>query len=409
MVERHYPRVELVTYVEEKLTDAWKALEECQRETAGILFTGIGVQEAAKAMGEVTRPYEHIPRGGYSLIRALWEVVHHDSKIRRISLDVVTDEILEDVTGEFDIRFEKIHTMPFALHFKEEDYEARHLQLCDSGEVDAVISGFGAVYENLKQRKLPVFRLYPGGFQIRDNLEKLLDRITAKNLRSAGIAIQIINLKSIVRSSINQYDDLKKEGLFYLELLEYVRALQGSLFNLGREYVIYSTRGVVESRLHMDHFGRLLAWGRKRNILIASGIGIGMTAFEAEKSARKALDNALTLKESGFFLLSGDRLQGPMGAREELAYPIRVSGEKDLKMAEKIGINASYLAKIRALMASTGKEAFDADDLASCLGISERSARRVLKKFLDAGHGSLSGKETSRQVGRPKNLVRLKI
>lgn len=409
VVEAYCPEVHLFTYAEEKITDAWRVLDQCQRETSGTLFTGIGVQESARAMGQIINPYEHIPRGTYSLIRALWELLHDKKKINRISIDVVTDAILGDIKREFDINFEKIYTMPFAPHVQEQDYENHHLKLYREGKIDAAISGFGAVYENLKQKQIPVFRLYPGSFQIRDNMGKLLDRIRAKTLRSAGIAIQIINLNSIVQHSINQYDDLKKEGQFYLELLEYVRGLQGSLFHLGKEYVIYSTRGGIESQIHMDHFKQLLLWAKKRKIVIASGIGIGLTAFEAEKSARKALSNAGKLGKSGFYIVHDDQIRGPLGENDELGYPIQVSDANNLKISEKIGINPSYLGKIKALILTTGKDTFDSNDLAICLGISERSARRILKKFLDSGHAKILGKETSHQVGRPKNLIKLKI
>ena len=405
VAERYYPHIELIPYVEERLNDAWKALDRCQEETEGILFTGIGVQEAAKARGEVTRPHEHIPRGGYSLTRALWQMDRGD--FQRISIDVVTEQVLADVVREFDIQFEKIYTMPFDRHHGEDEYENRHIHLFESGRVDAIISGFGAVYESLKQRGYPVFRLYPGGFQIRENMDHLLERIRAGHLKSAGIAIQIVKLAG--DPTLNQYDDLKREGEFSLALLEYARALQGSLFNRGKEFVIYSTRGAVDERMNMAHFGRILAWARQKYMGVFSGIGVGITAFEAEKSARKALANAKDVSENAFFIADGDRMQGPLGEAAELTYPIRVADEKELKMAQRIGISPGYLSKIRALVSRTGKTAFDADDMAACLGISQRSARRVLKKFVDSGHGNVSGKETVRQVGRPKNLVKLKL
>ncbi len=78
-------------------------------------------------------------------------------------------------------------------------------------------------------------------------------------------------------------------------------------------------------------------------------------------------------------------------------------------MADKIGITPGYLSKIRALIAKTDKDTFDAHDFSICLGISERSARRILKKFIDSGFARLEGKETANQVGRPKNLVKIRI
>ncbi len=409
VVAEYYPGVDLTPYVEEEISHAGNPLAQCRRENQGILFTGIGVQESARAFGEVTVPYEHIPRGGYSLIRTLWDIHRRHGKIGRISIDVVDEDIIRDTVRELGEGGDQIHSMPFALHLGETDYRDRHLALYADGEVDALISGFGAVYEDLKKRGLPVFRLYPSRIQIRERLDRLLTEIAAKSLKSAGIAVQLIHLAGLRANSINQYDDLRKQGEFHLELLEYARSLQGSLFNLGREFVIYSTRGVIKSRLHLAHFQRLLAWGEKRKIRIASGIGLGPTAFEAEKSARKALANAVNRKESCVFMVNGGRIRGPLGCEAELDYPIRTLAPGDLETAEKIGIAPGYLAKIRALMAKTGNRTFDAGELALCLDISERSARRILKKFLDSGHARLTGKETASQVGRPKNLIKLNI
>ena len=404
-----YPRVSLTSYVEERISRAAKPLDRCCRENEGILFTGIGVQESALARGRVTLPYEHVPRGALSLVRALWEMNRSGQKIQEVSIDVVTRDIIQSVTLEMGISFEAVHSLPFDPDLPETAYEEWHTRLFRNGRAQALVSGFGAVFDSLKRNLLPVFRLYPSRFEIQENLDRLLARITAKNLRSAGIAIQIIHLASIRKHSIHQYDDLKKEGRFYLELLDYARDLQASLFHMGREYVIYSTRGSVESRENLDRFRALLDWGRAEHIRIASGIGIGSTAFEAEKSGRKALANALKAPESAFFIVHEDRIQGPLFSRDELAYPIRVNTGRDLEMAGAIGIDPSYLGRIRALMAKTGKTVFDAQDLASVLGISERSARRILKKFVDAGFGRVSGKETAGRAGRPKQLIELMI
>jgi len=408
VIERCCPEITLRTYVRERAEDSWEALEQCERENQGILFTGIAVQEAAKARGTVNLPYEHIPRGAYSLLRVLSDIHRSGMKAERVSIDVVTDDILSEVVKEFGVEFKNIYSMPFALHHLEADYQRRHEELYAAGKTDVMVSGFGYIYETLKKKGLPVFRLYASSPQIREAARQLVDRINTRNLRSAGIAIQLIKLKSITRSSINQYDDMKNGGAFFLELVEYVRAIQGSLFNFGtEEYVIFSTRGIIEGKPYQDRFKRLLDWGRKQNIIFASGIGFGATAFEAEKSARKALDNAMQVPDGGFYIVSGTELRGPIGGADELAYRTHVTDARLLDMSEKSGISPSYLDKIKALMDKTQKDTFDASDLAACLGIGQRSARRVLKKLLDGGIAEQNGLEAKRHVGRPKRLVRI--
>lgn len=410
VVARRCPEIELVTYVRERAEDSWQVLGQCQSETQGTLFTGIAVQEGAKARGAVTNPYEHIQRGGYSLLRVLSEMHRSGIKSGKLSIDVVSDDILVEVVKEFGVELESIHSMPFALCRTEQEYFDRHVELYEAGQVEAIATGFGYVYSELKKRGLPVFRLYASNLQIHDSITRLVNRIKTRNLRSAGIAIQLIRLNSISRSSINQYDDMKNGGRFYLELLEYVRAIQGSLFNFGtEEHVIFSTRGLMESELHREHFMRLLAWGRERNIIFSSGIGIGVTAFEAEKSARKALDNASKLEKGGLYVVEGKQIRGPIGEADELKYNTHVVDDRLLEMSRKIGISPSYLDRIRALMEKTRKDTFDSSDLAACLGVGERSARRVLKKFLDSGYAEIHGSEAAHKVGRPKKMVRILI
>ena len=409
-VKRFFPDIAFKTYVRERTEEVHEVLEQSQSECDGLLFSGIGVQEAARAKGVLTKAYTQIERGAYSLIRVFSEILRCGLSFDRISIDVVTPQVLHEVIREFGISFGKVHSMPFMAQHSEQEFLEWHRKLLESDKVDLAISGFGSVYQQLIELGHPVFRMLPSSLQVRDTVERLLVSISTRGLRSAGIAIQLIRLHRNGEHSINQYDRMNNEGRFFLELLDYVRAVQGSLFSIGkREYVIFSTRGVIESPVHLDMFGGLLSWGQKNNIKVCSGIGIGSTSFEAEKSAQTALSHSRKLPHGGVFLVHGDHICGPLGEEEELHYHIRIGDSTLLRIAKEIGISPSYLDRIRAIMDKTGKKTFDSGDLAACLGIGERSARRILKNFLDSGHAVLVGKENSHHVGRPKNLVQINI
>lgn len=409
-MKRFFPDLASKAYIRERTEDTHEVLEQSQSECDGLLFSGIGVQESAKAKGVVTKPFAHIERGAYSLLRVFSEIYRRGLTFDRISIDVVTQPILNEVVREFDMPFGEVHSMPFEAQYPEQQYQDWHRNLLESGKVDLAISGFGSVYQELNRLGHHVFRMLPSTLQVRETVEHLRANIAACDLRSAGIAIQIVRLHRNEEHAMNQYDQMKDEGRFFLELLDYVRTIQGSLFDIGkREYVIYSTRGVIESPVHLDMFSRLLNWGRANNIRVSSGIGIGSTAFEAEKSAQTALSHGSKLPAGGLFLIHEDHIRGPLGEDGELEYRTRIEDSTLLRIASEIGISPSYVDRIQAIMDKTGKSIFDSGDLAACLGISDRSARRVLKKFLDSGHATLVGKENSHQSGRPKNVVKITI
>lgn len=407
---RFFPNVPYREYVRERIEDTHEVIEQCQRECDGLLFSGIGVQEAAKARCILTRPYAKIERGAYSLIRAFSEVIRQGISFDRLSIDCVTHQILHEVVREFGIPFGQVHSMPFSTKTPEQAFLDWHRELLESGQVDLAISGFGLVYQELVSHGHSALRMLPSSLQVRDTVEHLLTAIAAQGLRSAGIAIQIIQLSRNETYSINQYDRMKDEGRFFLELLDYVRAVQGSIFTIGkREYVIFSTRGVIESPEHLEMFGLLIDWGRKNSINVSSGIGIGTTAYEAEKSAQTAISHSRELPEGGLFLVHDDHIRGPLGEEDELLYRTRVEDNALLRIAREMGTTPRYLDRIRAIIEKTGKNTFDSGDLAACLGISERSARRVLKKFMDNGHATVVGQGAPHTVGRPKKLFQIKL
>lgn len=403
-----YENLILNTYIKERIIDTVSLFDSCQMENDGIFFTGVGVLEEIKKTKQIVKPYETIPRSGYSLMSTIWEMEQKQINYKRISIDVVPDNVLHEIIDEFGLSFNKLHTMPFSVDFSEDDYVERHVELYKRGEVDVLISGFSSVYSQLRDMGLPAYRLYPNNIQIRQRLEKLCYSIEARGIRSAGIAIQIIRLKGFTYESFCQYDDLKKRGEFYLELLEYVREIQGSLFAYAREeMIIFTTRGEIENSSNWIHFKELMTWGNRMNTIFHSGIGFGITAYEAERSARKAMAKAQQLKSSSAFIVDGDQIQGPLFESDELQYFIKVEDKKVLEISEKTSIDPSYITKIQALINKSGKDTFDSEDLCTMLNIGERTARRILKKLLDNGYGRVAGKESSSQRGRPKKIIKI--
>ena len=52
-------------------------------------------------------------------------------------------------------------------------------------------------------------------------------------------------------------------------------------------------------------------------------------------------------------------------------------------------------------------DVFDAHELADCLEVTTRSARRIISRLIEAGCGEVYAKENAASRGRPKSLVRI--
>jgi len=78
-------------------------------------------------------------------------------------------------------------------------------------------------------------------------------------------------------------------------------------------------------------------------------------------------------------------------------------------ISEKTGLSMESILKIQAIAGVRKSYVFDASELAECLGITVRSARRILSKIQAAGLGTVCARESAAKGGRPRALVELKF
>ena len=410
IINKIFPEILINIYIEEKIIDALKVFDKCQDENNGIIFTGIGVMKSILNSNKVIKKeYEYIPRSGSSIFKALWEMKQYGILPKTISIDVTSDFLLNETLEELEISFDKIYSLPYSSLLSEEEYLEFHEKRYLSGQSEAIITAYGSVYTSLKEKKYPVFRLSPTNIQVRETVEKLISKIKTQIISDSAIAVQVIKLTSPA-TSLCQYEMQKNKGFFEIDLLEYVKKIQGSLFNFGRdEYIIFSTRGAIKNRENMIDFLEILKIKTKSNFTIFTGIGYGSTSYIAEMSARKALNNSISYNKPSLFIMDGNEVSGPIGEKSELFYDIKISDKKVIKIAETSGVNVLHIVKLISLSQKTKKNEFDSQEVAAYLNITERSARRILKKLVENNFATLYGKEAPKGGGRPKNIIKINI
>lgn len=411
VINEYYPFVEPIPYRKEKVEEVMEIIDDCSNKADGLLFTGIAVLGEAEKYAKLSKPYEAIMRNDSSLMKAFWEIRNDNRPIERVSIDIVEGNLVKEIADEFGIRFENIYIMPYQSDISEKDYVKRHIQLWREGKVDIIISALGAVYNELKEKNLPVYRLNMTVPLIKLSMQNLINKVRTSEIKANQIAIQILKIKNLRAQVTSQYDNLIKKNSVEKELINYVKEIQGSFFQLGTDkYIFFGTRRTLEDSVIIGNFIKIVKNFEIKGITIYSGLGFGNTGWNAEYNATTALEIAEKSSDAAFYIVDeNSKVRGPISDSNENNYDLLVYDEKVNEIAKKIGVSSTYLSKLVSIIKKTNQNTFSSDTLGHYLGVTERSARRVIEKFVSAGYGEVVATTVHKGIGRPKKIVEIKL
>jgi len=411
VVNEYYPNINVSGYKKEKVEEVCEILDKCLSENDGVLFTGCAVLGEALKHCVINKPYEAVMRMDSSIIKAFWDIKNDGKPIERISIDVVDEMLVKEVEKEFGIKINNLYVIPYDANMAEEEYTRRHMELWKQGKVDIVISALGAVYNELKANNLPVYRLNITTPLVKSSMQSLVNRITTDQIKANQIAIQVLRIKNLKQSMVSQYDSLIKKNTVEKELIGYVKEVQGSFFQLGMDkYIIFSTRRTLEDSKTLNYFQKIIKDFHKQGIVLYSGLGFGNTGWDAEYNAQNALELSEKLPQASLYIIDEkSQIRGPISGENEIEYESYVYDKRMNEIAKQIGISNTYLSKILSIMKKKNESVLSADILGQYLDITERSARRILDKFVVAGYGEEVTTTVGKGIGRPKKIIKINI
>ena len=391
-------------YAVSKIDEAYLQIEKSQQECDGLIFTGVGVYSKIVEKVTPSLPCVYIPFLTASIIKSLWELNQRFPKCKNIAIDTVEKSEVEDTIEELNLEDINVHVMNYNHLHSEQNYVDFHLNMHKTRQVSVSIIGLGWVYEELKKKGYPVIRLYSTKSEIKGQISDLTYKIKQAEVKEATMAVQLLSVKS--QQDITQYKALEISSLIESNLVGYLKEIQGSIFNLNsNQYIIFSTRGAVENTHNLMKLKNTLDYLEKSNISIFVGTGLGRTAYESEINANKALEAALKEEKSSVFKVERGNIVGPLLQEDELTYDFIMDNSKTEEMSELINLNPLYIQKINAIKEKYAKDTFTSEELAKHLGVSTRTANRIVKKIIDNHCGEVVGLESNSSLGRPKKVV----
>lgn len=396
-----YDRNELLSIIEnhESEVDMWLLSEH---------YDYLYIEKHKKA----NKPVFHIYSRSASLYKTLCEVFYKENvKINDISFDTIPYAELENCFERLHIQYnDKMQVCNASRESSEEELFHYHYSLWKEKKIKAVVTCVWKVKNMLCESGVPSYLVFPVQPCIRSMFYNMMQTHDMQIVKDAQVAVQVFDFDMFTHTEkLYSTDEIYNEEIKLTQkLIAYTKKIQGSLKSIGQgRYFIFTTRGMLShctanftSTPLMEEFNAI---DKK---LIACGIGIGMSAYEAESNAAIALLNAKQYEEGSWMVVFDDKkITGPLGKKEQLTYSC--FSEKLQQISQETSINISTLSKISAIMEKNRLTSINAQVLAQYMNILPRSARRIISELEKGGLAVAIGEETPNLRGRPRKLYQI--
>lgn len=396
-------------YEKEQVNACADVIEVCENECDAILFTGCAIESYAEEIYEIKKPHTSVEKSALSVSRAFLEMQKQQMELDAFSIDIVEHQVIEDLLDAFHILAKNIYSSSFCPGVEEKEYVDWHIQLQREGKVNVALTSLVWVYNTLREKGYPAIYLGPTRAMVRRALEKLQNECALQKAEYAQSAVEIFQLTGYERTEENYYSSLIEKADVEKEIIRYTKRIQGSIFSFGwQEYVVFSTVGAIKSKTNQHRLLQLQRQIREEGLCLNVGIGMGVTAHQAEMHARHALNYSLKYKKQEIYYIdAAETMHGPIGEEFQLEYQLISSDPGLQEISKATGLSNSSILKIIAIAEVRQSYVFDAHQLAECLNITVRSARRIMNRIIEAGYGKICAKESTAAGGRPKALVEM--
>ncbi|HLH58711.1 MAG TPA: transcriptional regulator [Streptosporangiaceae bacterium] len=381
-----------------------EAPEKVARLGAGIdvcLFASPVPYEYARRAGMIAVPATYVRLDGGALYAALLRASRDRGyDIERISVDVLSRAAVEEAYAELGIvadsvRLREDPASPAAL-------AAFHERLWRMGETSVALTCLDSVARRLERAGVPVITVRPTDGAIRMavwNAVLLGGHHRLEAAQFALVVVEVPRLREGARRSLSRHSRDELRLTVHRFLVQEAQRVQAMVSQADdHSFVIVATRGSLAAAT--GDFAEVPFEERARSelgVTIEVGIGMGRTAQEAEAHARSALARsrsagtppAVARREGHPLVPAPRRAAGPH------ARPVPSRGIETLtRLADRLeGADTALVV--------------DAETAGRLLGVTSRTARRLLRGLVDEGLAWPLPPSRAAQPGRPRQFYRL--
>ncbi|WP_297809797.1 hypothetical protein [uncultured Finegoldia sp.] len=391
IIDKNFEDITYCNLILDKVKIIKDIVDSIAKDVDGIFVTGMGVYfELLKY--DLNVPISFAKHGSISLIKCLEQMRADDclTQNAKISFDIISDTTIEDIICEFDYSIKDFYIEESSPEKNEDYYITKHLKLFYEKKIDYVVTSFGYIYSLFKGLELPVYRMFPSIIDLKNNIADLLLEIEISKLDKSKILVYRFK-------PMNCADVLDYKSPF----TKFSKSIDAFVdFNEDNSITIISTKNYYNNRFSMALVSDFL----KENKLncFKAGIGSDISVKKALKNSQKALDeydNNISYFDGLSFHHYDDG---------EKLHPLNlISNDDVLEIAQDTGIIPKRIHQLYDSMLKLNKYIFSSYEISEILGLSVRSANRIINSLVKNGYGEFIDNNIQNNIGRPKRFVKI--
>jgi hypothetical protein len=366
------------------------------------LFASQVPYEYARRAGTLRVPATSVPLSGSALYAALLRASRElGPDLSRVSVDVLSRIDVDDAFGELGVPADGVHVREEVANAAT--LAAFHERLWRREEITVAFTCLQSVAQRLAAADVPARMLRPTSSAIRAALRTATLLAASRRLEEAQLAVALVEvptLRDTARRSSPRHAREELRLTVHRFLVQEAQRMHASVSPVSDHcFLVTATRGSLAAAT--DGF-RIPPFSERARtelgIAIEVGIGMGRTAQDAEAHAQAALSRSHVAAGIRGFAVDREGMAlmpAPRHLPAAAADPVRLRGLETLsRLADKLAGSDTALV-------------VDAETAGRVLGVTARTARRLLHGLVEEGLAWPLPPSRAPQPGRPRQFYRL--
>ncbi len=377
-------------------------------EVDAVLFAGPLPYDVAREAGVLTRPATYVELAGSSLFGAMLRASRSgEIDLERVSIDSMNPKAIADAYAECELSRRKVRS----LEYEGPDSPARfvefHRKQYAAGRTTGALTTVGDVERALAKAGIPVVRIRATTSALRTSLRAAALLGAGSLLEAAHIVVGLVEVPELPKRPAGA-----GRGPWAMQELRLamVKALRAETERLEisvlprdeRSFAMIATFASVNELTRQFSTAPFVARVQhETGVTPHVGFGLGSTAAAAETNAEQALADARGSGGSRVYVRLRDGSALAMSHDPEDVEP-------PTELVESKHLDAFRVLRDGLAAAEAGAQLVDAETASQLLGISSRTARRVLQDLARDGLAwPVPPPAAAVTPGRPRQTYRL--